>query len=137
MLICPPQHPVLDEPIAEAVCIVADTDRWTVQVVSSQRRAMDPNKLGKEVLVSCLVSSLLQSTHQLYKLNLSPNFVREASRQRTANAANSPTNLSSPPQCIMHLEDRLQEIYFKSKMLAEYLKGQTRVHVKELGMVLG
>lgn len=44
---------------------------------------------------------------------------------------------SSPLQCIMHLEDRLQEIYFKSKMLAEYLKGQTRVHVKELGMVLG
>lgn len=41
------------------------------------------------------------------------------------------------PQCIMHLEDRLQEIYFKSKMLAEYLKGQKRVHVKELGMVLG
>ncbi|XP_042355935.1 folliculin-interacting protein 1 isoform X1 [Plectropomus leopardus] len=107
------QHPVLDEPIAEAVCIVADTDKWTVQVASSQRRATDVNKLGKEVLVSSLVSSLLQSTHQLYKLNLSPNF------------------------CIMHLEDRLQEIYFKSKMLAEYLKGQTRVHVRELGMVLG
>ncbi|KAM8897312.1 folliculin-interacting protein 1 isoform 4-T5 [Spinachia spinachia] len=107
------QHPVLDEPIAEAVCIVADTERWTVQVASSQRRAMDAHKLGKEVLVSCLVSSLLQSTLQLYKLNLSPNF------------------------CIMHLEDRLQEIYFKSKMLAEYLKGQTRVRVKELGMVLG
>lgn len=107
------QHPVLDEPIAEAVCIIADTDKWTVQVASSQRRATDVNKLGKEVLVSCLVSSLLQSTHQLYKLNLSPNF------------------------CIMHLEDRLQEIYFKSRMLAEYLKGQTRVHVKELGMVLG
>ncbi|XP_017275422.1 folliculin-interacting protein 1 isoform X2 [Kryptolebias marmoratus] len=107
------QHPVLDEPIAEAVCIIADTDKWTVQVASSQRRATDVNKLGKEVLVSNLVSNLLQSTYQLYKLNLSPNF------------------------CIMHLEDRLQEIYFKSKMLAEYLKGQTRVHVKELGMVLG
>ncbi|KAF7206333.1 folliculin-interacting protein 1 isoform X1 [Nothobranchius furzeri] len=107
------QHPVLDEPIAEAVCIIADTDKWTVQVASSQRRATDVNKLGKEVLVSSLVASLLQSTYQLYKLNLSPNF------------------------CIMHLEDRLQEIYFKSKMLAEYLKGQTRVHVKELGMVLG
>uniref|UniRef100_A0A3P9IZ22 Folliculin interacting protein 1 n=1 Tax=Oryzias latipes TaxID=8090 RepID=A0A3P9IZ22_ORYLA len=107
------QHPVLDEPIAEAVCIIADTDKWTVQVASSQRRATDVNKLGKEVLVSSLVSSLLQSTHQLFKLNLSPNF------------------------CVMHLEDRLQEIYFKSKMLAEYLKGQTRVHVKELGMVLG
>ncbi|XP_059382854.1 folliculin-interacting protein 1 isoform X2 [Carassius carassius] len=105
------QHPVLDEPIAEAVCIIADTDKWSVQVASSQRRPSD--KLGKEVLVSNLVSNLLQSTYQLYRLNLSPNF------------------------CIMHLEDRLQELYFKSKMLAEYLKGQTRVHVKELGMVLG
>ncbi|XP_051955480.1 folliculin-interacting protein 1 isoform X2 [Xyrauchen texanus] len=105
------QHPVLDEPIAEAVCIIADTEKWTVQVASSQRRTSD--KLGKEVLVSNLVSNLLQSTYQLYRLNLSPNF------------------------CIMHLEDRLQEMYFKSKMLAEYLKGQTRVHVKELGMVLG
>lgn len=66
---------MLDEPIAEAVCIVADTDKWTVQVASSQRRATDINKLGKEVLVSNLVSSLLQSTHQLYKLNVSPNFV--------------------------------------------------------------
>ncbi|NWZ81237.1 FNIP1 protein, partial [Poecile atricapillus] len=106
------QHPVLDEPIAEAVCIIADTDKWTVQVASSQRR-MTENKLGKEVLVSSLVSNLLHSTLQLYKHNLSPNF------------------------CVMHLEDRLQELYFKSKMLSEYLKGQMRVHVKELGVVLG
>ena len=60
------QHPVLDEPIAEAVCIIADTDKWTVQVASSQRRMID-NKLGKEVLVSSLVSNLLHSTLQLYK----------------------------------------------------------------------
>ncbi|XP_068133533.1 folliculin-interacting protein 1 isoform X2 [Hyperolius riggenbachi] len=106
------QHPVLDEPIAEAVCIIADIDKWNVQVASSQRRTTD-NKLGKEVLVSSLVSSLLHSTLQLYKHNLSANF------------------------CIMHLEDRLQELYFKSRMLSEYLKGQTRVHVKELSMVLG
>ncbi|NXN90873.1 FNIP1 protein, partial [Rhinopomastus cyanomelas] len=106
------QHPVLDEPIAEAVCIIADTDKWTVQVASSQRRMID-NKLGKEVLVSSLVANLLHSTLQLYKHNLSPNF------------------------CVMHLEDRLQELYFKSKMLSEYLKGQMRVHVKELGVVLG
>nr|XP_033782853.1 folliculin-interacting protein 1 isoform X2 [Geotrypetes seraphini] len=106
------QHPVLDEPIAEAVCILADVDKWAVQVASSQRRITD-NKLGKEVLVSSLVSNLLHSTLQLYKHNLSPNF------------------------CIMHLEDRLQELYFKSRMLSEYLKGQTRVHVKELSMVLG
>ncbi|XP_043925822.1 folliculin-interacting protein 1-like [Protopterus annectens] len=106
------QHPVLDEPIAEAVCIIADVDKWTVQVASSQRRPSDVSKLGKEVLVSSLVSNLLHSTLQLYKHNLSPNF------------------------CVMHLEDRLQELYFKSKMLSEYLKGQMRVHVKELSRVL-
>lgn len=64
---------MLDEPIAEAVCIIADTDKWSVQVASSQRRPSE--KLGQEVLVSNLVSNLLQSTYQLYRLNLSPNFV--------------------------------------------------------------
>ncbi|XP_041040639.1 folliculin-interacting protein 2-like isoform X1 [Carcharodon carcharias] len=106
------QNPVLDEPIAESVCIIADTDKWSVQVATSQRKVMD-NKLGKEVLVSNLVSSLLQSILQLYKLQLPPDY------------------------CVIHLEDRLQELYFKSKMLSEYLKGHTRVHVKELGVVLG
>ncbi|XP_016055820.1 PREDICTED: folliculin-interacting protein 2 [Miniopterus natalensis] len=106
-------HPVLDEPIAEAVCIIADTDKWSVQVATSQRKVMDNTKLGQDVLVSSQVSSLLQSILQLYKLHLSADF------------------------CIMHLEDRLQEMYLKSKMLSEYLRGHTRVHVKELGVVLG
>ncbi|XP_059820928.1 folliculin-interacting protein 2-like isoform X1 [Hypanus sabinus] len=106
------QHPVLDEPIAEAICIIADTDKWSVQVATSQRKAVD-NKLGKEILVSNFVSCLLQSILQLYKLQLPADF------------------------CVIHLEDRLQELYFKSKMLSEYLKGHARVHVKELGMVLG
>ncbi|XP_068258995.1 folliculin-interacting protein 2 isoform X2 [Nyctibius grandis] len=106
-------HPVLDEPIAEAVCIIADTDKWNVQVATSQRKMMDNMKLGKDVLVSSQVSSLLQSILQLYKLNVPADF------------------------CIMHLEDRLQEMYLKSKMLSEYLRGHTRVHVKELGIVLG
>ncbi|XP_044536637.1 folliculin-interacting protein 2 isoform X2 [Gracilinanus agilis] len=106
-------HPVLDEPIAEAICIIADTDRWSVQVATSQRKATDGGKLGQEVLVSSQVSSLLQSILQLYKLRLPADF------------------------CIMHLEDRLQEMYLKSKMLSEYLRGHTRVHVKELGVVLG
>ncbi|XP_046314774.1 folliculin-interacting protein 2 isoform X5 [Marmota monax] len=106
-------HPVLDEPIAEAVCIIADTDKWSVQVATSQRKVMDNMKLGQDVLVSSQVSSLLQSILQLYKLHLPADF------------------------CIMHLEDRLQEMYLKSKMLSEYLRGHTRVHVKELGVVLG
>ncbi|XP_011362033.1 folliculin-interacting protein 2 [Pteropus vampyrus] len=107
------RHPVLDEPIAEAVCIIADTDKWSVQVATSQRKVMDNMKLGQEVLVSSQVSSLLQSILQLYKLHLPADF------------------------CVMHLEDRLQEMYLKSKMLSEYLRGHTRVHVKELGVVLG
>ncbi|KAM4708535.1 folliculin-interacting protein 2 isoform 1-T1 [Discoglossus pictus] len=105
-------HPVLDEPLAEAVCIVADTDKWSVQVASSQK-TMDNTKIGTDVLVSSQVSSLLQSILQLYKLKTPPLF------------------------CVMHLEDKLQEMYFKSKMLSEYLRGHTRVHVKELGVVLG
>ncbi|XP_062055335.1 folliculin-interacting protein 2 isoform X2 [Lepus europaeus] len=106
-------HPVLDEPIAEAVCIIADTDKWSVQVATSQRKVTDSTKLGQDVLVSSQVSSLLQSILQLYKLHLPADF------------------------CVMHLEDRLQEMYLKSKMLSEYLRGHTRVHVKELGVVLG
>ncbi|KAM3937852.1 folliculin-interacting protein 2 isoform 2-T2 [Leptodactylus fuscus] len=106
-------HPVLDEPLAEAVCIVADTDKCTVQVVSSQKVPTDCTKLGTEVLVSSQVCSLLQSILQLHKLKTPPVF------------------------CVMHLEDKLQELYLKSKMLSEYLRGHTRVHVKELGVVLG
>ncbi|XP_072477476.1 folliculin-interacting protein 2 isoform X4 [Notamacropus eugenii] len=67
-------HPVLDEPIAEAICIIADTDKWSVQVATSQRKVMDNMKLGQEVLVSSQVSSLLQSILQLYKLRLPADF---------------------------------------------------------------
>lgn len=66
---------MLDEPIAEAVCIIADTDKWNVQVATSQRKMMDNVKLGKDVLVSSQVSSLLQSILQLYKLNVPADFV--------------------------------------------------------------
>ncbi|XP_026059765.1 folliculin-interacting protein 2 isoform X2 [Carassius auratus] len=106
-------HPALDEPVAEALCIVADTDRLSVQVVTSQRRVCEGGQLGRDVMVSNLVHTLITSVLQLYALNIASDF------------------------CVMHLEDRLQELYFKSRSLAEYLIGQTRVHVKELGLALG
>ncbi|XP_058640478.1 folliculin-interacting protein 2 isoform X3 [Onychostoma macrolepis] len=106
-------HPALDEPVAEALCIVADTDRLSVQVVTSQRRVCEGGRLGRDVMVSNLVHTLITSVRQLYALNIASDF------------------------CVMHLEDRLQELYFKSRSLAEYLRGQTRVHVKELGLALG
>ncbi|XP_051559649.1 folliculin-interacting protein 2-like isoform X2 [Myxocyprinus asiaticus] len=106
-------HPALDEPVAEALCIVADTDRLSVQVVTSQRRTCEGGRLGRDVMVSNLIHMLITSVLQLYALNIPADF------------------------CVMHLEDRLQEVYFKSRSLAEYLRGQTRVHVKELGLALG
>nr|XP_044987072.1 folliculin-interacting protein 2 isoform X2 [Jaculus jaculus] len=127
-------HPVLDEPIAEAVCIVADTDKWTVQVATSQRKVTDTMKLGQDVLVSSQVSSLLQSLLQLYRLRLPADFWSASSWHRGGAAS---LTVRALPQCVMHLEDRLQEMYLKSKMLSEYLRGHTRVHVRELGMVLG
>ncbi|XP_067297900.1 folliculin-interacting protein 2 isoform X2 [Pseudorasbora parva] len=106
-------HPALDEPVAEALCIVADTDRLSVQVVTSQRRVCEGGRMGRDVMVSNLIHTLVTSVLQLYALNIATDF------------------------CVMHLEDRLQEVYFKSRSLAEYLRGQTRVHVKELGLALG
>ncbi|XP_056628209.1 folliculin-interacting protein 2 isoform X2 [Triplophysa dalaica] len=106
-------HSALDEPVAEALCIVADTDRLSVQVATSQRRVCEGGRLGRDVMVSNLIHTLITSVLQLYALNIAADF------------------------CVMHLEDRLQEVYFKSRSLAEYLRGQTRVHVKELGLALG
>ncbi|XP_058240715.1 folliculin-interacting protein 2 isoform X2 [Hemibagrus wyckioides] len=106
-------HPSLDEPVAEAVCIVADTDRLCVQVATTQRRVCEPGQIGRDVMVSNLIHTLLTSVLQLHALNMAADF------------------------CVMHLEDRLQEVYFKSCSLAEYLRGQRRVHVKELGLALG
>ncbi|XP_052071291.1 folliculin-interacting protein 1-like isoform X2 [Mytilus californianus] len=108
------QHSVLDETISEAVGIVADTDKWTVEINSS----LFPEKSPQPVVASQLVCNLIEDVLQLWKLKMSPEF------------------------CLMHLEDRLQEIYFKSKMLAEYLKdittdGSKKCSVHDLTHVLG
>lgn len=70
------QHPAVDEPVAEAVCIVADTDRLCVQVATTQRRVCEPGQIGREVMVSNLVHTLLTSVLQLHALNMAADFVR-------------------------------------------------------------
>ena len=40
-------------------------------------------------------------------------------------------------QCLTHLEDRLQEVYFKSIMLAEYMRTHTKINRKHLAASLG
>ncbi|KAJ8319420.1 hypothetical protein KUTeg_004511 [Tegillarca granosa] len=106
------QHSVLDEPIGEAVCVIADTDNWTVNVASSRLIDKQPSST-QQVVASQLVLNLTEAVLQLWKLKMSPEF------------------------CLMHLEDRLQEIYFKSKMLAEYLKDVKKYNIKDLTQLLG
>ncbi|CAG2191479.1 SYCP3 [Mytilus edulis] len=86
----------------------------TVEINSS----LFPEKSPQPVVASQLVCNLIEAVLQLWKLKMSPEF------------------------CLMHLEDRLQEIYFKSKMLAEYLKdittdGSKKCSVHDLTHVLG
>ncbi|XP_021374421.1 folliculin-interacting protein 2-like isoform X2 [Mizuhopecten yessoensis] len=107
------QHSVLDEPIGEAVCIIADTDQWCVNVASSRDVDKPFEPLTKPVIASQLVCNLMEGVLQLCKLKMSSEF------------------------CLMHLEDRLQEIFFKSKMLAEYLKDVKKCNIKELTQLLG
>lgn len=106
------QNSVLDEPIAETVCIIADTDKWTVRRSTCHFSSSDRVKT-QDVTESNLVYNILESVHDLWKLKMSPEF------------------------CLMHLEDRLQEIYFKSKMLSEYLCVHRKLCMKELSQVLG
>ncbi|XP_061192634.1 folliculin-interacting protein 1-like [Saccostrea echinata] len=108
------QHSVLDEPITEAVFIVADTDKWSVDITSSKSPDQPP-KVSR-VVASQLVCNMMDAVQQLHRLKMSSEF------------------------CLMHLEDRLQEIYFKSIMLAEYLresKTPGQCDIKEMTKLLG
>lgn len=106
------QHSILDEPVAESVCIIADTDNWTVEVANT--RLLEMSSSGTMTwTTSQLVASLIESVLDLHRLKMSPEF------------------------CIMHLEDRLQEMYFKSLMLAEYIKGVQHQNQQQLTQMLG
>ncbi|XP_013785652.1 folliculin-interacting protein 2-like [Limulus polyphemus] len=92
------QASVLGDPVAETVCILADTDQWSVRLVSSNRQEGD--KTGScsiRVGMSPIVSGMCESLVHMCKLKLSPEF------------------------CLMHLEDKLQELYIRSKSLGSYL----------------
>ncbi|XP_076443134.1 folliculin-interacting protein 1-like isoform X2 [Babylonia areolata] len=106
------QHSILDEPVAESVCIIADTDNWTVEVANSRLLEMSPSGTMPWT-TSHLVASLIESVLDLHRLKMSAEF------------------------CIMHLEDRMQEMYFKSLMLAEYIKGCRSHSQHQLTAMLG
>ncbi|KAF6035483.1 FNIP1 [Bugula neritina] len=43
----------------------------------------------------------------------------------------------SPEFILMHMEDRLQEMFFKSRMLSEYIKSRKKVDMDELDAMFG
>jgi len=105
------QISVIDEPISEAACIVADTDKWKVQVHSCQYAV--PDRIQKQdILASQFVLNMVGSVRHLHKLKMSSEF------------------------CLMHLEDKLQELYFKSVMLSEYICKHHRIDIRKIANML-
>lgn len=89
---------ILEEPVSEACCIVADTDCFTLKVHTCLSSESDRIRSQEISTPSTLVSDLLTSVLHLYKLKMSSEF------------------------CVMHVEDCLQQIYFKSKIFAQVVK---------------
>ncbi|XP_041485512.1 folliculin-interacting protein 2-like [Lytechinus variegatus] len=108
------QHPVLDDSVLEDVYLVADTDNWSVETVSCERYQGCSNKpVTQDVGISGLVDQLLESVMQLHRMKLSSDF------------------------CLMHLEDRLQEVYFQSTSVASYLEHKPMIKAKALAGAVG
>lgn len=91
------RHPPLDQPVDEAIAIVANTDTWEVQILSSHTYIVDRGSSGVRVGMSQLVANMLESLLQLWKLRTPPEY------------------------CIMHIEQKLQEFCILSKSLSELL----------------
>lgn len=96
------KYSVLDEQVYDAACVVADTDNWSCEVWNLSRRTdtIDRNTCEsltrKPVYASSLVSSMIESTKELWEMDMPAKF------------------------CLLHLEEQLKDIYHRSKVLGEY-----------------
>ncbi|GLV39007.1 uncharacterized protein CBL_06006 [Carabus blaptoides fortunei] len=91
------RKPLLDQPIQEAVAIVANTDTWEVQLVSSHTYVVERGSSGIRVGMSQLIANMLESLLHMWKLRTPPEY------------------------CLMHIESRLRELCIRSKALAQLL----------------
>ncbi|XP_003425934.1 folliculin-interacting protein 2 isoform X1 [Nasonia vitripennis] len=87
------KFPLVDQPVSEALCIVADLDNWQVGLLSNTSAGSTPVPVG----MSRLVSNMLEAFTFMWK------------------------EFRSPEQCIKLLESRLREMWLRSETLAEYL----------------
>ena len=98
---------VLEEPVKKSNCIIADTDKWLVNIASAEGKKCatvegDPN-CGLSVVKNepaSFVRDLLSAVKGMCKLGLP---------QET---------------CLMFVEDKLQELYHKSKLVASFVAEQ-------------
>ncbi|XP_044751873.1 folliculin-interacting protein 2 [Coccinella septempunctata] len=91
------QHCLLDQPLDEAVAIIADTDTWEVHLVSSHTYVIDKNSSGVKIGMSQLIASMLDSLLKMWKLQVPPHL------------------------CMMHIEQRLQALCVTSRAVAQLL----------------
>ena len=112
------EQPVVDSPISESVIVAGDTDKWecTVKTLSKGRKSIG-NHLGgvrsKKAERSTLVHNLLTSICDLWNLKMPATF------------------------CLMHLEDKMKELYLRSKVVSEYLLTQKYVTMRDLMSTFG
>ncbi|XP_046664895.1 folliculin-interacting protein 2 isoform X2 [Homalodisca vitripennis] len=102
-----------DLDLAEAVCILANTDTWEVLLVSSHSLMADRGgEVGVRVGMSQLVANMLETTQQL-------------------------CSLSVPAQmCLSHVETKLSELCVRSQALAELLLDSDFLNIATLTSVL-
>ncbi|EFA03529.1 folliculin-interacting protein 1 [Tribolium castaneum] len=106
------QHSLIDQPVEEAVAVIANTDTWEVQLMSSHTFLIDKGSSGIRIGMSQLVSNMLESLLQMWKLKVPPHF------------------------CLMHIEQTLQELCIRSKALAELLLATEFCNMEQLTSAL-
>ena len=102
------EHSFLDDSVSASCCIVADVDRCVVEVFTTE--SSDPTTPA-QVTPANLVVGVAESLRDLFKVSSS-----------SSSSSSPSTALSFAPElCLAHLEDKLQEIYFKSLTFSQLL----------------
>ncbi|XP_076269276.1 folliculin-interacting protein 2 [Rhynchophorus ferrugineus] len=91
------QHSLLDQPVEEALAVVASTDTWEVQLMSSHTYVIDKGSNGVRIGMSQLVANMLETLLHMWKAHI-------------------PTQ-----HCLKHIEQKLQELCLRSRALAQLL----------------
>ncbi|OQV15606.1 putative Folliculin-interacting protein 1 [Hypsibius exemplaris] len=116
-----------DEPCTEACAIVADLDKFTVKVISRTAR-----KCPRGVLIQPKAQTPDSESHREVDCHAS-NFV-----VLMLEAVAHLWHLRTTPEfCLMHMEDRLQEMYVQSQTMASFIRHQNTIDTKEMMDLLG